>query len=50
MSRRRRYELTDQQFERIEDALPETGGRGRPYEDHREIVNGIFWVLRSGAP
>ncbi|WP_251951950.1 transposase [Salinibacter ruber] len=50
MSRRRRYELTDQQFERIEDALPEVDGRGRPYEDHREIVNGIFWVLRSGAP
>ncbi|WP_423816411.1 transposase [Salinibacter ruber] len=42
--------MTDGQFERIEDALPETGGRGRPYEDHREIVNGIFWVLRSGAP
>ncbi|WP_119841737.1 IS5 family transposase [Salinibacter ruber] len=50
MARRRRYELTDQQFERIEEALPEVDGRGRPYEDHRKVVNGIFWVLRSGAP
>ncbi len=50
MARRRRYELTDEQFERIEDALPGVDGRGRPYEDHRKVVNGIFWVLRSGAP
>ncbi|WP_372586994.1 transposase [Salinibacter ruber] len=42
--------MTDEQFERIEEALPEVDGRGRPYEDHRKVVNGIFWVLRSGAP
>ncbi|WP_423816387.1 transposase [Salinibacter grassmerensis] len=30
MARRRRYELTDEQFECIEDALPEVDGRGRP--------------------
>lgn len=47
---RRRYELTDDQFERIEDFLPETNGRGRPYKDHRQVINGIFWILRSGAP
>lgn len=47
---RRRYELTDEQFERIEGALPEVDGRGRPYKDHRKVINGIFWVLRSGAP
>ena len=47
---RRRYELTDEQFERIENALPEADGRGRPYEDHQKVINGIFWVLRSGAP
>ncbi|MCS3645422.1 IS5 family transposase [Salinibacter ruber] len=50
MARRRRYELTDEQFERIEEALLEVDGRGRPFEDHRKVVNGIFWVLRSGAP
>lgn len=47
---RRRYELTDEQFERIEDLLPEVEGRGCPYKDHRQVINGIFWILRSGAP
>lgn len=47
---RRRYELTDEQFERIEDLLPSVEGRGRPFEDHRRVINGIFWILRSGAP
>jgi len=49
MARRRRYELTDKQFERITEALPEVDGRGRPYKDHRTVVKGIFWGLRSGA-
>ena len=47
---RRRYELTDEQFERIEPVLPEVEGRGCPYKDHRQVLNGIFWILRSGAP
>jgi len=50
MASRRRYELTDEQLERIEDLLPEVDGRGRPYKDHRRVVNGIFWILRSGSP
>lgn len=25
-------------------------GRGRPYIDHRPIVCGILWILRTGAP
>lgn len=47
---RRRYELTDEQYKRIEGLLPRVDGRGRPYKDHRKIINGIFWILRSGAP
>lgn len=47
---RRRYELTDEQYERIEHLLPEVEGRGCPYNDHRKVLNGIFWILRSGAP
>ena len=45
----RRFELSDEQFERIEPHLPEVSGRGRPYQDHRPMVNGIFWILRTGA-
>lgn len=47
---RRRFELTDDQFDRIEDLFPEVEGRGRPYEDHQKVVNGLFWILRTGAP
>lgn len=47
---RRRFELTDEQFERIEGLLPEVDGRGRPYKNHRKVVNGLFWILRTGAP
>lgn len=48
----RRYELTDEQFERIEWLLPVRVGPagGRPWEDHRTIINGVLWVLRTGAP
>lgn len=48
----RRYELTDEQFEQIRPLLPERVGPngGRPWEEHRNIINGIFWILRSGAP
>ena len=47
----RRYELTDEQWERIEPLLPAQKPKtGRPSLDHRQIVNGIIWVLKSGAP
>ena len=45
-----RYELSDVQWERIEDFLP--GRRehvGRTARDNRLFVNGVLWVLRSGA-
>ena len=47
----RRYDLTDKQWERLKSLLPpEKPETGRPNADHRRIVNGILWVLRSGAP
>ena len=45
-----RYELSDVQWERIKDFLP--GRRehvGRTATDNRLFVNGVLWVLRSGA-
>lgn len=48
---RRRHELGDEQWERIEPLLPsERGRRGRPANPNRIVVNGILWVLRTGAP
>ena len=48
---RRRHELSDEQWERLEPLLPpERGRRGRPANPNRIVVNGILWVLRTGAP
>jgi transposase len=46
-----RGELTDEQWERLKPRLPDQKPRtGRPNLDHRTIVNGILWILRTGAP
>jgi transposase len=44
-----RYELTDFELRVIEPLLPNKP-RGVPRVDDRRVPNGIFWVLRSGAP
>lgn len=47
----RRGELTDEQWERLEPLLPpQKPHTGRPAHGHRRIINGILWVLRTGAP
>lgn len=47
----RRYELIDEQWERIAPLLPAQKPKiGRPNHDHRQTINGIIWVLKSGAP
>ena len=44
-----RYELSDSEWGIIRAMLP-TKPRGIPRVDDRRVLNGIFWVLRSGAP
>ena len=44
-----RYELNDYEWSVIRPMLPNKP-RGVPQVDDRRILNGIFWVLRSGAP
>jgi hypothetical protein len=44
-----RYDLTDFEWRAIEPLLPNKP-RGVPRVDDRRVLNGIFWVLRSGAP
>lgn len=50
--RDQQYELTDQQWVRLEPLLPppRTGRPGRPCHPHRPLVEGIFWLARTGAP
>jgi len=44
--------LTDAEWARLRPLLPpeRSGKPGHPYEDHRRVINGILWVLRTGAP
>lgn len=44
-----RYELSDCEWSVIRPMLPNKP-RGIPRVDDRRVLNGIFWVLRSGAP
>jgi transposase len=46
--------LTDEQWAILEPLIPEPprreDGRGRPWRDSRDVLNGILWVLRTSAP
>ena len=44
-----RHELTDYEWDAIKPFLPNKP-RGVPRVNDRRVLNGIFWVLRSGAP
>ena len=47
---KRRYELSDEQWDLVVQLLPdETKGFGRPRRDDRTLMNGMFWMLNSGA-
>ncbi|WP_407873352.1 IS5 family transposase [Paenibacillus melissococcoides] len=49
---RRRYEIRDDQWERLKDLLPpeRKPQGGRPAIDNRKMFNAMLWVIRSGAP
>ena len=41
--------LSDAQWERIEPLMPSSDGqRGRPFRDHRQVVEGIIYRFRCG--
>jgi len=44
-----RYELANYEWNTIKPMLPNKP-RGVPRVNDRRVLNGIFWVLRSGAP
>jgi len=47
-------DLTEAQWLIVEQLLPadrvRADGRGRPWKDRRTVLNGVLWVLRTGAP
>jgi transposase len=46
----RRGEITDRAWQEIEPLLPQYGQSGGQWRDHRTVVNGILWKLRTGSP
>jgi transposase len=46
-------DITNEQWELIKDFIPKPkalpGKSGRPPQDSRQILNGILWILRTGA-
>lgn len=48
---RKRHELTDEQWQQLEPLLPAQKPKtGRPNLEHRSVINGILWILKTGAP
>ena len=47
-------DLTDAQWKVLKPLIPTPArhpdGRGRPWRGAREVLDGILWVLRTGAP
>ncbi len=48
----RRHEVTDPQWELVKDFFTPARNtvRGRPCRDRRTLLNGMMWILRTGAP
>src|SRR5205823_11665347 len=49
---RGRWELSDAQWQLIELILQpkrRSDGRGRPWQETRAVLNGILWILGTGA-
>ena len=47
----RRYEITDQQWQRVAHLLPgKVGDVGQSAADNRLFINAVLWIARSGAP
>jgi transposase len=45
-----RFDLTDREWAILEPLLPAQPKRGRHWRDHRQVINGIAWVKRTGSP
>ena len=50
MGTTRRYEVTDDEWAVLRDLFPRRRRVGRPPRDPRQVLNGVMWILRSGAP
>ena len=43
--------MSDEEWAFFEPFVVVTGGKsGRPPRDHRKVLDGVFWIARTGAP
>jgi transposase len=42
--------LSDDEWDLLSDIFLEPASTGRPPVDRRKVVDGIFWILRTGSP
>lgn len=45
-----RTDLTEKQWQQLEPHLPSNPHHGHAYVEHRHVINGILWRLKTGAP
>lgn len=46
-----RHDISDRLWNKIEPHLPGYNGtKGRPAYNNRRFINGVMWILRTGAP
>ena len=51
MSSQQRHDISDELWKKLEPLLPgREGSWGGKAKDNRIFINGIFWILRTGAP
>jgi len=49
VERMRRYEVTDEQWKLIEPLMPPAAATGRTRIPPRTVLNGVLWILGTGA-
>jgi transposase len=43
------YRLSDDQWQQLQDLLPDNGKRGGQWKDHRLMIDAILWALSDGG-
>lgn len=46
----RRHELSGAHWVLVSELMPPDGNPGGRWRNHREVVNGLFWKLKTGVP
>ena len=50
IAKRRRHALSDRQWGLVAAMLPTKSTNGRPPRDPRDMLEGMLWIMRTGAP